>query len=1096
MKGNRINRTNIVLIILALFLFTPAISQTQNELKEMFLEAESFFLFEEYKDALPLYQQILLTEPDNYNVTYKIGVCYLNDPYQKEKSVRYLEEASERTTADYRENSFREKQAPPEAFYYLGNACRINNRLNEAIKTYRKFKEILNPEIYDSELVDREIQSCQIALRIEANPNYIIKENLGEEINSRFAEINPLVSGDESTLVFTKKLQFYDAIFYSRKENGKWSYPINLTPSFELDGNSYCTGLSWDGTEIFVYRSDGFDGNLYYSSRADDKWAKLEKLNDNINTKYWESHASLSSDGKTLYFTSNRKDGYGGLDIYQSKRSRKTDWGTPVNLGPVVNSKYNEDTPFITGDGKTLYFSSLGHYNMGGYDIFYTTLLSNNQWAKPLNAGYPVNSTDNDLFFVPVKNGEYAYYSMYDAERGYGLDDIYRFEIFSDFHPRKFILKGLATKDAELDINYENIMVKLIDKKTNKVFSETRVNPDGTYNLDAQSGSFELVINGKGIDESREALLIPVTHPSDVFEYKSELSPAEVTAVADYQKTEPQQQVPNMEIENESFSVTTDEQITIRLNLDRNTLLDLEILNNDSLLKKEHFDINRRRFIYFYKPLAGSNILQFTLTDKDGNSVTKSVYIEYTPEQPELLAEQLQQDMEKAQEDFKNLSQISSGNLKKYLEQLDFEKNNITSASELYDFLVQKMPGNTYTLAEIDELFINYLSQKPMDAFVNELTYASPDKLKEFLRITNLDSLSIFFPENLVDFLGSDTEKKPFTIDDLDCSLTGIASKSTGSIEDFLDLLSANSNQNMSSALSKIGSKTDSFSEPFQITKYLRSNVGEDKYSSDDIQEMLIESSVNYDINFLYQSMLISAKGTLKQTIADLNLYEKNIRTASELLHYLWISAPENGYTINEIIELVDNIKTNTDRNLEMFRQQLAKHATGNLKAVIQTLDLKQKNISTFADLLNYLINSSKLQNYNRETVYKLLLDIIYIDNMDEFVKKIKKHGSPEIIKAIESIDLRQFSSPYDLIQYLVGYTDKYNYTEQDILNLLLKLVLEKGFGVDESKEDVSSACKLQKRELLTLLLVANGILLFLIIIFFVRRRKKKSNST
>ena len=1096
MKGNRILCNIIVLNVFLFTLFIPLFSQSQSELKDMFLEAESYFLFEEYKDALPLYQKILLAEPENFNVTYKIGICYLNDPYQKEKSIQYLEEAVEYAKADYRENSFREKQAPLDAYYYLGNAYRINNRLEEAIKTYRKFKEILDPEIYDSDLVDKQIQSCRIALRIEENPNYIIKENLGEEINSRFAEINPLVSGDESTLVFTKKLQFYDAVFYSRKENGKWTYPINLTPSFELDGNSYCTGLSWDGTEIFVYRSDGFDGNIYYSSRAEDKWTKLEKLNDHINTKYWESHASLSPDGKTLYFTSNRKGGYGGLDIYQSVRSGKTDWGIPVNIGPTVNSEYNEDTPFITGDGKTLYFSSQGHYNMGGFDIFYTTLLSNNRWAKPLNAGYPVNSTDDDLFFVPVKNGEYAYYSFFDNSQGYGLDDIYRFEIFSDFHPRKFILKGLAIKDADLDINFENLMVKLIDKKTNQIISESKVDPDGTYSLDAQSGNLELIIDGKGIEESRDLIKIPVGHPSDVFEFSSKLSAAAETAVVDYQKTEQSEQIPNLEIEKESYRVTIDKPVAIRLNLDRNTLLALEILKNDSLLRKEQFTINRKRFVYFYTPQEGSNLLQFTLTDKDGNSVTKTVSIEYTPEPQELLGEQIQPEMTSASEDFVHLSHLATGNLKKYLEELDFEKNNITSAAELYNFLLQEMPGNTYSLAEIDDLFINYLSQKPLDEFVNELNYSSPEGLKEFLRVTDLDSANIYFPKNLVDFLGSDIENRPYTIDDLNYALTGIASKNSGKIEDFLDFLNANSNQNLSFALSRLGSNIGSFSEPFQITKYLMSNVEEDKYSRDDINDMMKESSINYDVNFFHQSMLFSAEGILKQALVDLNLDKKNISTAKELIQYLWINAPESGYSVADITELVEYIKANSERNLEIFKQQLAKHASGNLKAVIQSLDLKQKNISTFADLLNYLINNSKFQNYNRETVYKLLLDIIYINNMDEFVAKLKKHGSLEIIQALESVDLSQFSTPYGLIQYLVGYTDKYTYTEQDILNLLLKLVLEKGFGMDQDKGDISSSGELRHKRLLTVLLIGNGILLIAIILFFIRRKKKRSTGT
>ena len=180
---------------------------------------------------------------------------------------------------------------------------------------------MLDPLVYDVELVDAQIEACNVAALQESNPMYFISANLGEPINDRFEESNPVVSGDESVIAFTRKLQFYDAVFCCRKVNGKWSEPENLTASFGVDGNTYTTGISYNGDELFVYRSDNFDGNLYVSKYKNNKWSKLEKLNANINTKYWESHASLSKDGKTLYFTSNRAGGYGGLDIYKSERN-------------------------------------------------------------------------------------------------------------------------------------------------------------------------------------------------------------------------------------------------------------------------------------------------------------------------------------------------------------------------------------------------------------------------------------------------------------------------------------------------------------------------------------------------------------------------------------------------------------------------------------------------------------------------------------------------------------------------------------------------------------------------------------------------------
>ncbi len=268
----------------------------------MFVEAESYFLFEEYKDALPLYQRILQADPENFNINYKIGICYLNDIYQVQKSIPYLEKAVTGTDPNSKTNSFKEKKAPPEAFYYLGNAYRANNRLKDAVEAYQQFKLVLDPLVYDVELVDAQIEACNVAALQESKPMYFISANVGEPINERFEESNPVVSGDENVIAFTRKLQFYDAVFCSRKVNGKWSEPENLTEAFGVDGNSYTTGISYNGDELFVYRSDNFDGNLYVSKYKNNAWSKLQKLNSNINTKYWESHASISKDGKILLF--------------------------------------------------------------------------------------------------------------------------------------------------------------------------------------------------------------------------------------------------------------------------------------------------------------------------------------------------------------------------------------------------------------------------------------------------------------------------------------------------------------------------------------------------------------------------------------------------------------------------------------------------------------------------------------------------------------------------------------------------------------------------------------------------------------------------
>ena len=152
------------------------------------------------------------------------------------------------------------------------------------------------------------------------------------------------------------------------------------------------------------------------------------KAKYNINTSANESHACISDDGLTLYFTSNREGGYGGYDIYKSEIDSKGKWGPAVNLGPEINTIFDETTPFITEDGKTLYFSSKGHFNIGGFDIF-SAKKNGDSWSKPENLGFPFNTTDDDIFFFPLKNGSIAYYSKY-KETGYGENDIFKIQIF------------------------------------------------------------------------------------------------------------------------------------------------------------------------------------------------------------------------------------------------------------------------------------------------------------------------------------------------------------------------------------------------------------------------------------------------------------------------------------------------------------------------------------------------------------------------------------------------------------------------------------------------------------------------------------------
>ncbi|MFW6248980.1 MAG: TolB family protein, partial [Bacteroidota bacterium] len=267
--------------------------------------------------------------------------------------------------------------------------------------------------------------TCKYAKKLMYNPIKLEKENLGSPINNASSNIKPVISGNKERMVYVSKKKFYDAIFMcTREPNGEWSEPHNIIPQLGVDNRIYPTSLSHDGQTLYLYRNEDFGGDIYVSKLIDDQWTEVEKLNRKINTKYWESHASITRDGKTLFFTSNRDGGYGGLDIYISQKNEDDEWGDPENCGPVINSKYDEHTPFPANNGTTLYFSSDGHLTMGGFDIFRSDK-QGEKWTKPENLGYPINTTSDDVFFHPIEDRKTAIYSIFSKKEGFGQEDIY-----------------------------------------------------------------------------------------------------------------------------------------------------------------------------------------------------------------------------------------------------------------------------------------------------------------------------------------------------------------------------------------------------------------------------------------------------------------------------------------------------------------------------------------------------------------------------------------------------------------------------------------------------------------------------------------------
>ncbi len=539
-------------LFLSLFLliFYGGYSQSRD-FKETFIDAEYEFMYENFKGAIPLYKKLLKEQPDNANLNYRQGLCYLHldDPEGNIKAVPYLEKAVKNTTKNYNEGSYKEDHAPIDAYFYLGNAYRFDMQFENAINVYEKFKSLLSvKDVYYISFVKREIQATRNAIELTRFPVKLEIDPLGKTINTdKYVENCPVVSDDEQTIVFTKgtKNNFtpdvdismdnpdyqMDSVYFTRKVNGNWTPVVNITRRLSTRFDKIVpTSLSADGNELYFVIDKNDNGDIYISRFKNGKWAKGEQLNRNINTKFWESHACISADGKALYFTSDKPGGYGGLDIYVSYKDDKGEWGKAVNLGPTINSEYDEETPFILDDNKTIYFSSQGHYSMGGFDVFHSRLMSNNKWSTPLNLGYPINTVGNDLFYVPKSNGTYAFFPLNNNNRGIGGNDIYAIKITPpENQATEIVLKGTVTLQDKRPEYPKNLMVYVIDTLTNDTIK--KVKPDfsnGQYKTIIDAGSYEILFRAGGYQDDDQLLFIPEIYTRSEIVLNAELIPLEV----------------------------------------------------------------------------------------------------------------------------------------------------------------------------------------------------------------------------------------------------------------------------------------------------------------------------------------------------------------------------------------------------------------------------------------------------------------------------------------------------------------------------------------------------------------------------------------
>jgi len=345
----------------------------------------------------------------------------------------------------------------PNNYFLLGNLYLKKGEYTSALKNFTSFVAVDGIKENLRARANELIIQAEFAQNLKNNPVPFKPQNLGPAINTVYGEYSHTLTADEEVLYFTKlrpRDQYtvcttckYEEDFYvSRKVNGQWTTAIPLGHPINTHGNEGAATISPDGM-WFIYtacnRDDGYGScDIYISKREGGKWSSPENMGPIINSTKWDSQPSIAPDGKTLYFTSARE---GNMDIFVSVMDEEGQWQTPQNLGPVINTDKKEMAPFIHPDGKTLYFISDGHPGMGGLDIFYTRKQTDGSWSTPVNLGYPINTHNDESFFIVSASGKTAYYAS-DQLGGYGMFDLYSFEMPEELRPDPvYYLKGIIT---------------------------------------------------------------------------------------------------------------------------------------------------------------------------------------------------------------------------------------------------------------------------------------------------------------------------------------------------------------------------------------------------------------------------------------------------------------------------------------------------------------------------------------------------------------------------------------------------------------------------------------------------------------------------
>jgi tetratricopeptide (TPR) repeat protein len=528
----------IASLLACLFLFASAqisaqtiIDKGGDELK--LFNASQAFNAGDYLKALNLYKEVQNSNPNDAAIAFHVGEClfYLDE---QEKAQEQFEKAKSLNAS-----------AHPDINFMLGRCFQLKGKLDEAIAEYNAARSLNAANPVKIKEIDYYTNQCQTAKTMMASPKNVQITNAGAAVNSPYDDKRPSITADGKTMIFTSRrpegksdrvdnegdAKYYEDIYECGWDSSKmnWGNASLLRGSVNSEGHDASCSIAPDGKVLYMYVNDAEaarGGEIYTSKKSGSgKWGTPKNIGKGINTSYFEDGAVISPDGNTMYFMSERgqdlpwkgQKGYGRSDIWMAKKIGKDKWGDPTNLGPMVNTEYDEGGIFPAPDGKTLYFCSNGHNSMGGYDIFMTRF-ENGAWTKPVNMGYPINSIYNERMFLLVNGGKTAYVDS-DREGGLGERDIWVVDMTSLLPKKKegpvmSLITGTVYNGdgkpvaAEISVSENGSVVK------------TGTSSDaGNYQLElAGDKTYEITVTAAGHKQAKETVKLDADKEGGTFE--------------------------------------------------------------------------------------------------------------------------------------------------------------------------------------------------------------------------------------------------------------------------------------------------------------------------------------------------------------------------------------------------------------------------------------------------------------------------------------------------------------------------------------------------------------------------------------------------